>query len=138
MEKPSLLKYRANIHSLTDVNILQQFTCFFKDEIIVNQYLSFLKSEEFQRTKPAVPPSRPIEETLNDILHNSTLYQALKKLPKGGNMHIHESKIRLKGQGMARRLAEQFPSYFELFYCQLCLEQTGAVAVSGENFRQPV
>ena len=57
---------------------------------MVNQYLSYLKSDEFQKTKTVVPPSRPIEETLSYIL-NSDLYKALRKLPKGGNMHIHES-----------------------------------------------
>ena len=71
-----------------------QIECFvrFQDEQIVDRYLDHLKWQEFQATKQSgFPPARPIEETFGHIL-NSTVFRILKMLPKGGNMHTHESK----------------------------------------------
>jgi len=60
------------------------------DERIVNNYLEYLKWREFNATRlTGFPPSRPIEEKLNYI-RSTEVYAALKKLPKGGNMHSHE------------------------------------------------
>ncbi|XP_052769350.1 adenosine deaminase AGSA-like [Mya arenaria] len=60
-----------------------------KDENIVKDYLDFLKRQEFERTRHDFPPSRPIELVLPTI-RTSKVYSVLKKLPKGGNMHIHQ------------------------------------------------
>ena len=35
---------------------------------------------------------RPIEEQ-KDYIQTTDVYKVLKKLPKGGNMHTHESKV---------------------------------------------
>ena len=64
----------------------------FQDEELVNQYLGYLKWLEFNRTKPAVHPSRPVQEVLSDVV-KSDLYEALRTMPKGGNMHIHEGTV---------------------------------------------
>ena len=60
---------------------------------MVNNYLGYLKWEEFEKTYPVFPPSRPIEQQLNHIL-SSEVYRVLKKLPKGGDMHVHEGEIK--------------------------------------------
>ena len=63
-----------------------------QDEKIVADYLQHLKWQEFQRTKNDFLPFLPIETILPNIT-SSYLYSVLRKLPKGGNMHTHESKI---------------------------------------------
>ena len=40
------------------------------------------------------PPSRPIEEKLDDI-QKSEIYAALKSFPKGGILHSHEGGYRI-------------------------------------------
>ncbi|WAR17117.1 AGSA-like protein [Mya arenaria] len=62
------------------------------DEKIVDNYLGFLKRQEFERTRHDFPPSRPIELVLPTI-RESKVYSVLKKLPKGGNMHLHQGHI---------------------------------------------
>ena len=55
-------------------------------------YLQFLKWEEFMRTKHDFLPFLPIQDVMTNIT-SSYLYSVLKKLPKGGNMHTHESEF---------------------------------------------
>jgi len=63
-----------------------------QSEQTVDHYLQYLKWREFIATKKSgFPPSRPIEEKL-DYITSTEIYEALVKLPKGGNMHSHESK----------------------------------------------
>ncbi|XP_052765532.1 adenosine deaminase AGSA-like isoform X1 [Mya arenaria] len=62
------------------------------DEIIADNYLGFLKRQELERTRHDFPPSRPIELVLPTI-RASKVYAVLKKLPKGGNMHLHQGHI---------------------------------------------
>lgn len=62
-----------------------------QDEKIVDNYLEFLKWKEFNNTQDNFLPSRPIEDVLEDI-KTSDVFRILKTLPKGGNMHLHQSK----------------------------------------------
>ena len=61
--------------------------------MIVDHYLRYLKWKEYKRTAPVFLPSRPIEETLENIT-TSYLYKVLKRLPKGGDIHTHEGMIK--------------------------------------------
>jgi len=61
-------------------------------ERIVNLYLEYLQTREYIDTRKYFYPSRPIETELENIT-NSPLYQFLIKLPKGGNLHIHEFQV---------------------------------------------
>lgn len=63
-----------------------------KMETIVDNYLEYLKWAEFNTTKDAFPPSRPIELVLDQI-KASKVYKILKKFPKGGNLHLHQNHI---------------------------------------------
>jgi hypothetical protein len=62
-----------------------------KDDQVVDRYLQYLKWQQFTETKDTgFYPSRPIEEVLDDVT-STPLYDVLRQLPKGGNMHSHES-----------------------------------------------
>ena len=61
--------------------------------MVVDHYLRYLKWKEYKRTAPVFLPSRPIEETLENIT-TSYLYKVLKRLPKGGDMHTHEGLLK--------------------------------------------
>ena len=54
-----------------------------------------LKWREFNATRNAFPPLRPVEEMMDQI-QRSDIYRVLKMMPKGGNMHSHESKYNSK------------------------------------------
>lgn len=58
-------------------------------ERIVNLYFEYLRAEEFLQTKTYFYPSRPIEKGFVNIT-SSEFYQYLYRLPKGGNLHLHE------------------------------------------------
>ena len=60
----------------------------------MNNYLSYLKWKEFEATKGYFLPAKPIERVL-DKIKQSNVYSVLKKLPKGGNMHLHQSKRKM-------------------------------------------
>ncbi|CAH1784022.1 unnamed protein product [Owenia fusiformis] len=68
-----------------------------EDETIVNHYMQFLKWQEYNYTRDTFVPLRPIEETYHHII-KTKLFATLKKLPKGGNMHIHEHHVLEKKQ----------------------------------------
>ena len=57
----------------------------------MNTYLEYLKWQEFEATRGYFLPAKPIEKVL-DKIKQSDVYRVLKKLPKGGNMHLHQSK----------------------------------------------
>lgn len=57
----------------------------------MNAYLTYLKWKEFEATKSNFLPAKPIEKVV-DKIKQSEVYTVLKKLPKGGNMHLHQSK----------------------------------------------
>lgn len=62
-----------------------------QDELIVDHYLQYLKWAEFIETKDTgFYASRPVEEVMDYVRH-TRLYDVLRQLPKGGNMHSHES-----------------------------------------------
>ncbi|KAK3592689.1 hypothetical protein CHS0354_037825 [Potamilus streckersoni] len=63
-----------------------------EDEEIVNNYLTYLKWQEFQNTRAAFIPSRPIQDYLNQI-KASKVYEVLKKFPKGGSLHLHHNHV---------------------------------------------
>ncbi|XP_013410098.1 adenosine deaminase 2-A [Lingula anatina] len=62
------------------------------DEKIVDNYLEYLKWQEFIATEDKFLPSVGLEGVLDDIV-NSKVFKTLKKFPKGGNMHLHENHI---------------------------------------------
>ncbi|KAK3086871.1 hypothetical protein FSP39_024690 [Pinctada imbricata] len=62
------------------------------DERIVNSYLEYLKIKEFDRTRNDFPPARPITKHLAEI-QNTDVYRVLKRLPKGGNLHLHHNHV---------------------------------------------
>ena len=61
-------------------------------ENTVNLFMISLKHEEFHKTLNHFYPSRPIEDVLENIT-SSKIYKFLHKLPKGGNLHIHELQM---------------------------------------------
>ena len=61
-----------------------------QDETIVENYFEYLKWLEFKATRDAFPPARPVQDYLQQI-KKSEVYKILKKFPKGGNMHVHQS-----------------------------------------------
>ncbi|CAF1071022.1 unnamed protein product [Rotaria sordida] len=61
-------------------------------EKVVNLYLELLQANDYMNTKNYFYPSRPIEKVFENIT-KSSLYQFLISLPKGGNLHIHESQV---------------------------------------------
>lgn len=63
-----------------------------ENETIVDNYLEYLKWKEFQATRDAFPPARPIQNVLQEI-KSSKVYEVLKKFPKGGNMHLHQNHV---------------------------------------------
>lgn len=68
-----------------------------EDEKIVGNYLEFLKWKEFEATRDNFLPSRPIKRVLPSI-KKSNMYKVLKKLPKGGNMHLHHNHVLSKSK----------------------------------------
>jgi len=68
---------------------------FFQDEEIVKNYLQHLKRNEYERTKDKFLPAQPIRNVLDQI-KASKVYTVLKKLPKGGNMHLHHGMIEIE------------------------------------------
>ncbi|KAK3577097.1 hypothetical protein CHS0354_037127 [Potamilus streckersoni] len=63
-----------------------------EDEEIVNNYMTYLKWQEFQKTREAFIPSRPIQDYMDQI-QASKVYEVLKKFPKGGNLHLHHNHV---------------------------------------------
>ncbi|KAK3606695.1 hypothetical protein CHS0354_004672 [Potamilus streckersoni] len=63
-----------------------------EDEEIVNDYLEYLKWQEFQKTRDAFIPSRPVQDYLAQI-QTSEVFKVLKKFPKGGSLHLHHYHV---------------------------------------------
>ena len=61
-------------------------------EKIAHLYVEYLQAEEYRNTRNYFYPSRPIETVLDNITASS-FYKFLLQLPKGGNLHLHESQI---------------------------------------------
>ncbi|CAF1150116.1 unnamed protein product [Adineta ricciae] len=61
-------------------------------EKVVNLYLEVLRARDFIDTKHYFFPARPIESEMENIT-NSPFYQFLTRLPKGGNLHLHEFQV---------------------------------------------
>lgn len=61
-------------------------------EKVVDSYLRYLKAKEFNETKNNFYASRPIEKELANVTQR-LLYKHLKKIPKGGNLHLHEDQV---------------------------------------------
>lgn len=62
------------------------------EEKIVHFYFESLKQQEYANTSNRFLPSLPIEDVL-DELQGRQLYQLIKYLPKGGNLHMHEPEM---------------------------------------------
>jgi len=61
-------------------------------EKLVSIYFEKLKQSEFDKTRKRFSPSKPIEKEL-EVIQQRKLYDLLKKLPKGGNLHLHEDQV---------------------------------------------
>ena len=61
-------------------------------EKTVSLYFEKLKYDEFGGTSVYFYPARPIETDL-ELITKTTLYNQLKKVPKGGNLHIHDNQM---------------------------------------------
>jgi adenosine deaminase CECR1 len=61
-------------------------------ENIVSFYMQTMKLSEFKSTNKYFYPSRPIESELEKIVQRD-LYKLLWRLPKGGNLHIHQTQM---------------------------------------------
>ena len=80
IERKLLREHDQSVQLLNNLNIKER---------IANFYFAYLRGEEFHRTKTYFYPSRPIEKCLINIT-SSQFYQYLLRLPKGGNLHLHE------------------------------------------------
>jgi adenosine deaminase CECR1 len=58
----------------------------------VNLYMEYQKRAELRNTSSYFYPSRPIESELEKIVQRP-MFNMLKKLPKGGNLHMHETQM---------------------------------------------
>lgn len=83
-------------------------------EKVVNLYLKELQAKEYVNTKKHFYPSHPIETELENII-KSSFYEFLTLLPKGGNLHLHETQI------LDRKLflesIQNSPEYDLLYIC---------------------
>ncbi len=61
-------------------------------EKIVHFYFENLKQQEYIDTSDRFLPSLPVEDVIDEIM-NRQLYQVIKYLPKGGNLHMHEPEM---------------------------------------------
>jgi hypothetical protein len=62
-------------------------------EKVVSFYFEKVKDDEFTRLGLSkFDPALPVESELNDI-QSSYVYELLRQMPKGGNIHIHESQM---------------------------------------------
>ena len=81
---------RLNMYVYAWTNITEDKL--FQDEVIVDNYMDYLKWEEFEETRENFPPARPIQDVMTQI-KGSEVYRVLKQFPKGGNMHLHMSML---------------------------------------------
>jgi hypothetical protein len=61
-------------------------------EHLVSLYMEKMKQKEFNLTSAFFYPARPIESEVTAVTCRS-LYKFLRKLPKGGNLHMHETQM---------------------------------------------
>lgn len=90
------------------------FNLLSEKENLVNLYFEKQKIDEFRNTSTYFYPSRPLESELDQIV-NRTLYKLLKKLPKGGNLHMHETQMLDRRKFL--ELVYQLPEYDYLYIC---------------------
>jgi hypothetical protein len=79
---------RNQIQQLDGLNLKETS----EKERIVSIHFEKLKSDELKRTSKHFFGSKPIETEFNKIT-SSELFEKLKHLPKGGNLHIHENQM---------------------------------------------
>jgi adenosine deaminase CECR1 len=83
-------------------------------ERTVNLYLEYLQTKEYVDTRNYFYPARPIETEIENIT-NSPLYQFLIRLPKGGNLHIHEFQV--LDRKILLESIQNSPEYDFLYIC---------------------
>ena len=84
-------------------------------EKIVHFYLEHLKELENTETQDRFLPSIPIEEVRDEIM-NRPLYQFMRILPKGGNLHMHEPEM-LDRKVLLEMIASDFELFEMLYIC---------------------
>jgi hypothetical protein len=101
---------------------IDQKKSFNEKEQVVGIYFEKLKYAEFNETRKRFSPSKPIEKELK-VIQKRKLYDVLKKVPKGGNLHLHEDQV------LNRRILLEFirdsPEEFEMLHiCDKLNKQT--------------
>jgi adenosine deaminase CECR1 len=85
-----------------------------KEEKIVNVYLQILKEIEINETQDHFYGAYPLEKTFKEIRKRS-LYNHLKTLPKGGNLHMHEFQMLNRTKFL--EIVQTLPEYKYLYIC---------------------
>jgi hypothetical protein len=83
LERNRLKNLETHYH--TDLNLNKQ-------EKIVNLYFQYLKKLEYESTRNKFLPALPIENNFLQLIQRP-LYSILRELPKGGNLHVHDSQM---------------------------------------------
>ena len=91
----------------------QKFLSLSARETIVHFYLESLKQQEYAETSSRFLPSLPIEEVRDEMMRRQ-LYQLLRALPKGGNLHMHEPEM--LDRKVFLELIENDPELYEMLY----------------------
>ena len=82
-------------------------------ERVVHFQLEALKQIEYSETSSRFYPSLPIEDVYKEIKMRP-LYELLKKLPKGGNLHMHEPEM--LDRRIFLELIKNDPELYEMLY----------------------
>jgi hypothetical protein len=91
-EQYSYLLARHKIKSSENNYHITEKKKFNDRETVVGIYFEKLKNVEFQETWRKFIPSKPIEKQL-EAMKRRKIYELLKKVPKGGNLHLHEDQV---------------------------------------------
>lgn len=85
-----------------------------ENEQVVNIFLQILKEAEMNETQDYFYGAYPLEKTFKDIIKRP-LYDHLKTLPKGGNLHMHEFQMLNRTKFL--EIVLTLPEYKYLYIC---------------------
>jgi adenosine deaminase CECR1 len=95
-------------------------------ENLVSLYMEKMKVDEFRTTNKYFYPARPIETEM-DVITQRPIYQLLKKIPKGGNIHMHQNQMLDR-----RKLLEIILNSTEYEYLYVC-DKFNDLSCNGRN-----